>query len=209
MKNSTIFIYGFGILILVLLMGSLLNHFDTNQTKHLLEIKYQLENQQKSLNILNENMQILQDQSNVMLNYYKKFTIVFNILQNENPYNTIDELSEITNAIIIWSQCKNINPKLLISLILIESMANHNAISSVGATGVMQLMPFHLDKYIKEPTIDEHIMEGLTYLKYLINNYGEVGGLKRYLCGESNKKCINSKEANKYYLKIKNKQIKI
>ena len=154
-------------------------------------------------------MQILQDQNNVMLNYYKKFTIVFNTLQNENPYNTVNELSEITNAIVMWSQCKNVNPKLLIALILIESAANHNAISSVGAIGVMQLMPFHFKHYIKEPTIDEHIMEGLIYLKYLINNYGEVGGLKRYLCGESNKKCINSKEANKYYWKIKNKQIKI
>jgi len=209
MKNSNIFIGGFVILILLLLAEGLINYFDAYQSKKLLEIKYQLENQQKSLDILNENMQILQDQNNVMLNYYKKFTIVFNTLQNENPYNTVNELSEITNAIVMWSQCKNVNPKLLIALILIESAANHNAISSVGAIGVMQLMPFHFKHYIKEPTIDEHIMEGLIYLKYLINNYGEVGGLKRYLCGESNKKCINSKEANKYYWKIKNKQIKI
>lgn len=204
-----IFIYNIIVIIVTIVIFLTINFFDIKQSKHLLEIKQQLENQQKSLDILNENIQILQNQSQELLNYYKKFNKIYNVLKTQNPYNSENELAEIANAVIIWSQCKSISPKLLISLIIIESGINHNAISHVGAKGVMQLMDFHLQHYIKEPSIDEHIMEGTKYLKYLINNYGEVGGLKRYLCGETNKKCINSLEASKYYWKIKNKQVKI
>lgn len=183
--------------------------YDRLTFNKLKNIQFQLENQQKLLDVLNKDMYILQNQSQELLNYYKKFNDIYTILRNENPYNTESELSEITNAIITWSQCKDINENLFIALIIIESGINHNVVSSVGAKGVMQLMDFHLVNYIKEPTIDEHIMEGAKYLKYLINNYGEVGGLKRYLCGESNRKCINSREASNYYWKIKNKQIKL
>lgn len=205
MKIFDIIILGIGIFLITL---SLIIH-DYHQHEKLNDIKHNLENQQKSLDILNENMQVLQDQNQQLLNYYKKFALIFNTLQNENPYNTIDELSEITNAIIMWSQCKNIDEKLLIALILIESNANHSAVSIAGARSVTQLMPYHYDNYITEPSVDDFVMLGTKYLSYLIKNYGEVGGLKRYLCGESNNKCINSNEASKYYWKIKNKQVRI
>lgn len=80
------------------------------------------------------------------------------------------------------SKESNINPFLIMSIIEIESTCNTRATSSVGARGLMQIMPsaeqeyrritgqtFRASKY----DIDYNIRVGTVYLKHLIDVYNQ------------------------------------
>lgn len=74
-------------------------------------------------------------------------------------------------------------PELIIALIDIESRFDHFAISSVGAQGLMQVMPFWL-KEIGHPEdnlmdIDTNLRMGCTILKFYMDK--EKGNLRRAL----------------------------
>ena len=60
-----------------------------------------------------------------------------------------DHAEQIANAVATWSEKFNVDPKLLVAIIKVESNYNPFAISHAGAMGLMQVIPrWHLDKII-------------------------------------------------------------
>ncbi len=93
----------------------------------------------------------------------------------------------IASAIVVEGGKKNINPALLVGVLLTEdAKLDPNARSSVGARGLMQVMPFHAGKW-KGCTsadlfaIDNNICHGASILADLIKRSPNVSrALQRY-----------------------------
>lgn len=93
----------------------------------------------------------------------------------------------IAEAIVVEGGKKNINPALLVGVLLTEdAKLDPNAKSSVGARGLMQVMPFHAGKW-KGCTsadlfaIDSNICHGVSILADLIKRSPTVASaLQRY-----------------------------
>jgi len=82
----------------------------------------------------------------------------------------------------------NVDRKLNIAQIAIESGGNPLAVSSAGAKGLKQLMPCTIKHYKVKEEFDpeENIMAGTHYLSDLIETFGNVpDGLYGYMWGES------------------------
>lgn len=76
------------------------------------------------------------------------------------------------DKIFIASKITSIDPHLLISIAYRESNFNRRAVSSVGAVGVMQILP-STRKYLVEKfdDHDDHVI-GAIYLNYMRSHYG-------------------------------------
>jgi soluble lytic murein transglycosylase-like protein len=93
----------------------------------------------------------------------------------------------IAGAIVVEGGKRNINPALLVGVLLTEdAKLDPNAKSSVGARGLMQVMPFHAGKW-KDCTsadlfaIDSNICHGVSILADLIKRSPNVErALQRY-----------------------------
>lgn len=107
------------------------------------------------------------------------------LLSRYNP--ELDPLTALRYAVKIW-QCSDevVNHELLTALIVIESSANHKAVSPVGALGLTQVMPFNWPNG-QDDLVDpyKNIEVGATILKRYIKRYGLIGGLNAYNCGTS------------------------
>ncbi|MGA1862931.1 lytic transglycosylase domain-containing protein [Deferribacter thermophilus] len=105
---------------------------------------------------------------------------VLSYLTNNNvPYSTMD----ISYTIVEESTKENIDPYLILSLILTESSFNHKSISRKGAIGLMQILP-NTAYYISNLNDDIEISHkkelfdpitnikiGINYFAYLIKKY--------------------------------------
>ncbi|MCL2621758.1 MAG: lytic transglycosylase domain-containing protein [Firmicutes bacterium] len=102
------------------------------------------------------------------------------------------------NQIYAAAQVHGVQPQLIASVIRAESNFKHNAVSSKGAVGLMQIMPqtaefvareigitaFTHDMLLK-PEINIHI--GSWYLRYLLNKFKDTNtALYAYNAGEGN-----------------------
>ena len=93
----------------------------------------------------------------------------------------------IASAIVVEGGKKNINPALLVGVLLTEdAKLDPNARSSVGARGLMQVMPFHAGKWKGCSSadlfaIDNNICHGASILADLIKRSPNVSrALQRY-----------------------------
>jgi hypothetical protein len=93
----------------------------------------------------------------------------------------------IGQAIVVEGGKKNINPALLVGVVLTEdAQLNPNAKSFVGARGLMQVMPFHAGKWKGCSSadlfaIDSNICHGVSILADLIKRSPSVAtALQRY-----------------------------
>ncbi|MGD9580024.1 MAG: lytic transglycosylase domain-containing protein [Vampirovibrionia bacterium] len=89
-------------------------------------------------------------------------------------YTTIR--GDIENLITKHSQMNNLDPSLVKAVVQAESNFNPNAVSSVGAQGLMQLMPSTAKNLGVNNTFDpeQNIAGGTTYLKNMIDRFGSV-----------------------------------
>lgn len=97
------------------------------------------------------------------------------------------EKVRIDKAIKSASQKYGVDENLIRSIIKQESNFNPNAVSSAGAQGLMQLMPFNSAAYgIKNPySIEENINGGVKMMKRLLDKFGNVDmALMGYNAGE-------------------------
>jgi hypothetical protein len=93
----------------------------------------------------------------------------------------------IASAIVVQGGKKNIDPALLVGVVLTEdAKLDPKAKSFVGARGLMQVMPFHAGKWAGCPStdlfaIDNNICHGVSILADLIKRSPSVSqALQRY-----------------------------
>lgn len=152
--------------------------------------------------ILNLGEYVLNDNSSDELNNLKKQEITELMMMLGKNYHLNDKIKKsVASLTYFWASHYNLHPKLVMSIILVESSGNPSAVSNRDAKGLMQVTKLHsrvLDPYL----IENNIMIGTTYLSHLIRLYGIEGGIKRYFCGETNKSCLNNNDANNYLKKV-------
>jgi len=82
----------------------------------------------------------------------------------------------------------DVSPALVLAVIGIESAGNHNAVSSAGASGLMQLMPDTAKRFgVEDATIaEQNIKGGVAYLDWLMKKFNRdpVMVLAGYNAGE-------------------------
>lgn len=84
------------------------------------------------------------------------------------------DLERIENAVTAASKKYGVSSDLIRAIIKTESNYNSNAVSSAGAKGLMQLMPYNLASYgVSDPfNIEENIHAGTKHIKSYLENYG-------------------------------------
>lgn len=137
------------------------------------------------------------------------YSITIPSLSNKKVQNTIKNLG--LEEIIRKASNKYELPEALIyKVIETESYFNNNCVSSVGATGLMQLMPFNNEYLGVSDATDpyQNIMGGVKLLKEYINKYnGNLKlGLAAYNAGPGNVNKYNGvppfRETQNYIRKI-------
>jgi soluble lytic murein transglycosylase-like protein len=104
------------------------------------------------------------------------------------------EVLRIAKAIQYNAESQNIDPRLIMSVILVESSAKNNQISETNAHGLMQVMPNTAAGLVKKFGLPRgdlldpsyNIFLGSHYLGYLIENYDNIRkALIAYNIGET------------------------
>jgi hypothetical protein len=106
-----------------------------------------------------------------------------NLLRQYNP--RLDRITAFKYAYKIYKCSESpVTPELLTALIVVESSANHVAVSNKGAVGLTQVMP-HIWQYQRNELLNpyKNIEVGSKILKYYIDKHGVEGGLSSYNSG--------------------------
>jgi len=98
-------------------------------------------------------------------------------------------LEEMDKLVVQAATAKQIDPKLVHSIIQVESGYDPNAVSRKGAMGLMQLIPDTAKRFGVENPFDptQNIHGGVSYLRYLLDMFkGDVTlSLAAYNAGEN------------------------
>ena len=159
--------------------------------------------------VLRQNLQEKMKVVNLMISKYEAKA---QFIDYYLPIVTEYAESEITAKRILAAVYENsaqydIEPELILSVIMVESEFNPKAYSSVGAIGLMQIMPVtgiyvgrSLGYSIKNENdlynIEKNIKIGVVFLKECIDRLGEHRGLGYYYAGR------HSQHYNRYTTKI-------
>ncbi|MCK5185481.1 MAG: lytic transglycosylase domain-containing protein [Deltaproteobacteria bacterium] len=109
------------------------------------------------------------------------------LLKEYNP--RLGEVTAFRYACKIYECSQHpITPELLTALIVVESSANHIAVSKKGAVGLTQVMP-RIWQINKKELFNpyKNIEVGSEILKYYIDKHGIKGGLSSYNSGKKNR----------------------
>lgn len=118
-----------------------------------------------------------------------------------NPSLTSFEINEIGKAILSYSGEYGLPPELIAAVIKVESSGRVSAVSSRGAQGLMQVMPFWKKELGIEGTlfdIDTNIKAGTQILAGYIKKHGYEEGIARYYRGTL------KVDAQGYQMKVQN-----
>lgn len=121
-----------------------------------------------------------------------------NLLRQYNP--RLNRVTAFRYAYKIYECSESpVTPELLTALIVVESSANHVAVSNKGAVGLTQVMP-HIWRCQRNELFDPYrnIEVGSKILKYYVDRHGVEGGLSSYNSG--NKR--SSLRYARYILKV-------
>jgi soluble lytic murein transglycosylase-like protein len=91
------------------------------------------------------------------------------------------EIQYWEHKIISWSEKWDLDPNLVATVMQIESCGDPRAISSVGAMGLFQVMPYHFSESEDPYKPNINAKRGLEYLKSSLETSG--GNVKRALAG--------------------------
>ena len=109
------------------------------------------------------------------------------LLKEYNP--RLGEVTAFRYACKIYECSQHpVTPELLTALIVVESSANHIAVSKKGAVGLTQVMP-RIWQINKKELFNpyKNIEVGSEILKYYIDKHGIKGGLSSYNSGKKNR----------------------
>jgi soluble lytic murein transglycosylase-like protein len=100
------------------------------------------------------------------------FALKLNPIQDVMPDSTSTSLSPIfrievlhwADSIVEWASASNLDPNLVATIMQIESCGDSRAISSAGAMGLFQVMPFHFYETDNPYNPNTNATRGLNYL---------------------------------------------
>lgn len=97
-----------------------------------------------------------------------------------------EEAEYIYKDVVRFSEKYSVDPKLVVSVIKVESNFDFESTSSKGAIGLMQVMPFHFNESEIGINISDNLNVGIRELaRCLINNGGDIAlALAMYNAGE-------------------------
>ena len=123
------------------------------------------------------------------------------------------EIQNILGYVFKYSKEYNFNPYLVLAVMNTESHFNHSTVSSAGARGLMQLMPFNFKEFGVDNSISGNIKGGVLHLK---RDYEKTGSVSKMLvcynagCGRlANNAWKRIKETREYIPKVIQKYNKI
>jgi len=107
------------------------------------------------------------------------------VLRHYNPKLNPYLARRVVRAVVKWSMRRNLDPELVLALVVVESRGNPWATSPRGAKGLMQLMPLHYRGQGDPYDIDTNVRVGTGVLAQLLRRYRcRVGpALRAYYCG--------------------------
>lgn len=89
---------------------------------------------------------------------------MINFMQNHNRNLKENEASYIYDITMYYSKKYGVDPALVFSVMKTESHFRHSTISSKGALGLMQLMPFNIKEFGVDNSIEGNIKGGIMHL---------------------------------------------
>ena len=150
-------------------------------------IVLQMSNDRSALHNLENDLQQVKEALDIEIelrqNIFPQLQKSASLLRRYNP--DLDQMTAMSYACKIY-ECsdKTLGFDILNALIVVESSANHRAISNEGALGLTQIMP-GVWNYDYETLINpyQNIEIGAAILKSYIERHGLQGGLSVYYCG--------------------------
>ena len=125
-------------------------------------------------------------------------------IKTQNSRLNENEIQNILGYVFKYSKEYNFNPYLVLAVMNTESHFNHSTVSSAGARGLMQLMPFNFREFGVDNSISGNIKGGLLHLK---RDYEKTKSVSKMLV------CYNAgkgiKETREYIPKVIQKYNKI
>lgn len=134
-------------------------------------------------------------------------------IKTQNNRLNENEIQNILGYVFKYSKEYNFNPYLVLAVMNTESHFNHSTVSSAGARGLMQLMPFNFREFGVDNSISGNIKGGLLHLK---RDYEKTKSVSKMLvcynagCGRlANNAWKGIKETREYIPKVIQKYNKI
>ena len=134
-------------------------------------------------------------------------------IKTQNSRLNENEIQNILGYVFKYSKEYNFNPYLVLAVMNTESHFNHSTVSSAGARGLMQLMPFNFREFGVDNSISGNIKGGLLHLK---RDYEKTKSVSKMLvcynagCGRlANNAWKGIKETREYIPKVIQKYDKI
>ena len=134
-------------------------------------------------------------------------------IKTQNSRLNENEIQNILGYVFKYSKEYNFNPYLVLAVMNTESHFNHSTVSSAGARGLMQLMPFNFKEFGVDNSISGNIKGGMLHLK---RDYEKTGSVSKMLvcynagCGRlTNNAWKRIKETREYIPKVIQKYNKI
>ena len=134
-------------------------------------------------------------------------------IKTQNSRLNENEIQNILGYVFKYSKEYNFNPYLVLAVMNTESHFNHSTVSSAGARGLMQLMPFNFKEFGVDNSISGYIKGGMLHLK---RDYEKTGSVSKMLvcynagCGRlANNAWKRIKETREYIPKVIQKYNKI
>ena len=143
------------------------------------------------------------------LSIYNSFSAEKEIIQYmkiHNPKLSDQEAQRIYKNVVYYSNEYDFDPVLIFSVMKTESHFKHSTVSSAGAKGLMQLMPFNFKEFKVNNTVEGNIKGGVMHLK---SDYESTGNIVKTLicynagCGRlKNDQWRKIRETTNYITKI-------
>ena len=104
-----------------------------------------------------------------------------------------------------WSENYDVDPNLIATVMQIESCGHPNIASPAGAQGLMQVMPFHFERYENQLDPDTNVMRGANFLNECLSYSNNDIGLT-LACYNGGPSVVNrpfhtwASETQRYYI---------
>ena len=149
---------------------------------------------------------------NCILGFSSKRSMM-DFMRSHNRNLSFEESSFIYDMTMHYAGVYKVDPVLVFSVMKTESHFRHSTVSSAGALGLMQLMPFNFKEFGVDNSISGNIKGGVLHLK---RDYEKTGSISKMLvcynagCGRlANNAWKGIKETREYIPKVIQKYNKI